>query len=76
MLKNSVFWDITLYKSLETQQTFLRNVGWISADYTAIYSIHNYRFENLRSYESGGYLNPSFTCLCSIRQGNLKRIHS
>jgi hypothetical protein len=34
---------------------FLRNVGWLSADYTALYNkivsiLHNRRCENLKSY--------------------------
>jgi hypothetical protein len=33
---------------------FLRNVGWLSTDYTALYpediTIHNHRCENLNTY--------------------------
>jgi hypothetical protein len=32
---------------------FLRNVGWLSTDYTALYPrrfLHNHRRENLKSY--------------------------
>jgi hypothetical protein len=51
---DSYLLEYNVVLSVESQQIFLRNVGWFSTDYTAFIpesiTFHNYRRENLISY--------------------------
>jgi hypothetical protein len=89
-IKSTVFWDITCFHAgfllglfFDTEDggdMFLRNVGWLPADYMVLYpedsTLHNHRCENLKSCKfhiHSENIKLHFCVFCSRTQSDVRK---